>query len=235
MTASIRPSRLTWSATSRVWSRSARSPATATAPWSRRSVTAASRCRLRAWTTTSCPSSSRAWAVARPRPSAEPVTKTRATGRLAVVGGGRGRIGGRGLVGGRPAGQELEAVLGRCAGFGGVDGQRQLPVVGGGQVQGVVDQLEGADGGVAELFGPGVVDAHVVRGPAGAELLADGGQLPDQFAQVLAVGVAAGLGAQQRDGDVGRALPVGVVAARPRVEELETGEVRRPARVVEHR
>src|SRR5215207_7155082 len=78
ITASMRPSRFTWTATSRVASRSERSPATAPAPRSMRSRTAVSRSWFRAWTTTLCPCSSSVCAAARPRPSAEPVMKTRA-------------------------------------------------------------------------------------------------------------------------------------------------------------
>jgi transcriptional regulator with XRE-family HTH domain len=44
------------------------------------------------------------------------------------------------------------------------------------------------------------VDADVVCGPAPAESVAAGGQLPDQVRQVPVVGGAAGLGAQQGDG-----------------------------------
>src|SRR5437763_15114119 len=78
MTASIRPRRFTSPARLRVWSRSEMSPTMTVAPPSTRSPTASSRSLLRAWTTTSCPSSSSVCAAARPRPSAEPVMKTRA-------------------------------------------------------------------------------------------------------------------------------------------------------------
>src|SRR3954470_659420 len=262
ITVSTRPIRLTCSATSRVWDRSARSPTTGTAPRSTRSLTAARRSSLRACMSTWCPLSSKLCAVARPRPSAEPVTKMRGMGVLSprllprgrgviadlelrrsgrlrgqsgLVSRGGGRLGGGGDIGRRPAGQELETVLGRRAGFGGVDGQGQLPAVLGGQIEGVVNQLEEADGGMSELLGPGVVQPYVVRSPTGAELLADRGQLADELAQVLVVRVAAGLGAQQGDGDVGRGVPVGVVPAGPRVEELEAGDVGPPPWLVEHR
>src|SRR6266496_1867644 len=78
ITASIRPRRFTSPARLRVWSRSEMSPTMAVAPPSTRSPTASSRSLLRAWTTTSCSSSSSVCAAARPRPSAEPVMKTRA-------------------------------------------------------------------------------------------------------------------------------------------------------------
>src|SRR5918992_5849602 len=80
ITASMRPRRFTWAATPRVSSRSDRSPTTTAAPRSRRSRTAISRSVLRAWTTTSWPSSSNVCAAARPRPSADPVMNTRVMG-----------------------------------------------------------------------------------------------------------------------------------------------------------
>ena len=43
----------------------------------------------------------------------------------------------------------------------------------------------------------GVVDPHVVRGPADPEVLAAGGQLPDEVGEPSVVGIPAGLGAQQ--------------------------------------
>src|SRR5215213_1488839 len=54
-------------------------PTTADAPRSMRSLTAASRSAVRAWTMTSCPPPSRVCAAARPSPPAEPVMKMRAT------------------------------------------------------------------------------------------------------------------------------------------------------------
>src|SRR5205085_3078706 len=80
ITASIGPSRFTWAATSRVCARSDWSPTTTSAPRSSRSRTAARRLVLRAWITILCPSSSSVCAAASPRPSAEPVMKTRAIG-----------------------------------------------------------------------------------------------------------------------------------------------------------
>src|SRR3954454_20851619 len=82
MTASIGPRRFTCSPIPRVSATSDRSPVTASAPRSSRSRTAVSRSRFRAWTTTRCPCSISVCAAARPRPSAEPVMKTRAIGVL---------------------------------------------------------------------------------------------------------------------------------------------------------
>ena len=69
------------------------------------------------------------------------------------------------------------------------------------------------------------------RAPAGAELVAAGGELADEVVEQPVVGVAAGFGAQDGDADVGSGVPVGVEALAGRVEEREPGEVRRPSRV----
>src|SRR3954471_2202524 len=121
MTASIRPRRFTPPATPRVCSRSDRSPTTAAAPRSTSSRTAVSRSLLRAWTTTSCPSSSRVCAAARPRPSAEPVMNTRPIAAVAVLPyravGRSGSAGVRGL--GRAVAAQLRHVdVAACPGVG---------------------------------------------------------------------------------------------------------------------
>ena len=85
---------------------------------------------------------------------------------------------------------------------------------------------------MVEAFGAGAVVADVVGAPAGAEVVAAGGELADEVVQIAVVRVAAGLGAQDGDADVGGGVPVGVEAVRRRVEEREPGEVRRPAGVV---
>src|SRR4051812_21741925 len=84
MTASsgLPPSRST--ATRRTSSRSAKSPITRSAPRASSASRVPARSRLRACTTTSCPARSRDCAVRRPRPSADPVTKTLLTVLLAV-------------------------------------------------------------------------------------------------------------------------------------------------------
>jgi hypothetical protein len=61
-----------------------------------------------------------------------------------------------------------------------------------------------------ELLEPGVVQPHVVGGPAGAEFVAAGGEFADEVGQVPVEGVTAGFGAQQGDGGVRGAVPVGV-------------------------
>lgn len=55
----------------------------------------------------------------------------------------------------RLAGQQLEPVLVRGAGLGGVDGQDELALVRGGHVEAVEHHLEGCHGRVPELLGPG--------------------------------------------------------------------------------
>lgn len=78
--------------------------------------------------------------------------------------------------------------------MGGVDGEGEAGF--GGHVQAFAGEGEVADGLVVEAFGAGAgagagaVVADVVGAPAGAELLAAGGQLTDQVVQVLVVGVA---------------------------------------------
>src|SRR5215207_3398382 len=96
ITASNGPRRFTWAATSRVSSRSDRFPMTASAPRSSRSRTAGRRFVLRAWTTTSWPSSISVCAAARPRPSAEPVMNTRVMSLLGVSRPGAGRTAAQG-------------------------------------------------------------------------------------------------------------------------------------------
>ena len=61
---------------------------------------------------------------------------------------------------GRPAGQELQRLLGTRAGLGGV-GEEPQPVVGG-EVQPVEVQVELADDGLVEVLGTGVVEADDV-------------------------------------------------------------------------
>src|SRR6266536_320998 len=80
--------------------------------------------------------------------------------------------------GGRPAAEELERLFRARTGFGGVGEDRQ-PVVGG-EVQPVVAQAELADDGMVEVLDAGVVEAHVVRGPAAAERLASCCELADE-------------------------------------------------------
>ena len=71
----------------------------------------------------------------------------------------------------------------------------------------------------------GGVDADVVGGPADAEVVAAGGELPDEVGEVAVVGVAAGFGAQDGDGVVGDGVPFAEERRGPRVEEDEPGVV----------
>src|SRR5213080_4412514 len=84
-----------------------------------------------------------------------------------------------------------------------------------------------------EALGAGVVEADVVRGPAGAEGLALRRQLSDEVREATVARVATGLGSQDRDG-VGRNLiPIDIEVGRAWVEEDEARRVRRPVRAVE--
>ena len=91
--------------------------------------------------------------------------------------------------------------MGGRTGFSGVD-QEALAGIGR-SGEGLEGQVEVPDDGVVKELDAAAVDADVVRRPAAAELLATGGELPDQVREVPVVGVAAGFGAQQGDGVVG--------------------------------
>ncbi len=127
-----------------------------------------------------------------------------------------------GLVEGRgPACEEVERLGGLRAGLGGVGEDGETAVSG--QLQHLVGQAEVAHDRVVEVLGAGPVDAHVVRGPAGAELLAPSRELADEVRQIAVVGVPAGLRAQDGDRVVGDAVPVAVEVGRSRAEEDEPG------------
>src|SRR5215813_968853 len=152
----------------------------------------------------------------------------------AVVAGRAGRLLAGVLVvafwgGGGPAGQKPERVFGWGTGLGGVEGQHEPGL--GGEVHRGVGNFDDADDRVAEALVPGVVQLDVVRGPAGAELRAGGGEFTDEGGQVAVQRVAAGFGAQQCDRGVRDVVPVGVELMRARVQETEPGQVRRPGRV----
>src|SRR5215472_4981162 len=152
----------------------------------------------------------------------------------AVVAGRAGRLLAGVLVvafwgGGGPAGQKPERVFGWGTGLGGVEGQHEPGL--GGEVHRGVGNFDDADDRVAEALDPGVVQLDVVRGPAGAELRAGGGEFTDEGGQVAVQRVAAGFGAQQRDRGVRDVVPVGVELMRARVQETEPGQVRRAGRV----
>src|SRR5215213_2477294 len=168
----------------RVWSTSARSPTTAAAPRSTRSLTAVRRSWLRAWTTTSCPSSSSACAARRPRPSVEPVMKTRAIRRS-----GRGR-GGVLLVGDLLAPGHHPA---RPAGLVGLlDGDVDHEAVRSGAVPVVLAGLE----------------EHAVAGPddldRAAFALAEADALGDEDRLAVRMGVPRGAGAGREVHGIGR-------------------------------
>jgi hypothetical protein len=120
-------------------------------------------------------------------------------------------------------------VRGGRVGLGGVDRQDEAGL--GDQGHGLVRQVQVADDGVVEVLHAGAVDAHVVRAPAAAEVVAAGGQLADQVVQALVVRVDAGGGAQVGHGHVGDQVPVGEEAAGGAVEEGEAADVRGVGRV----
>jgi hypothetical protein len=78
---------------------------------------------------------------------------------------------------------------------------------------------------VVQALGAGQVEAHVVRRPAHAELVAARGQLADEVLQTTVVGIAPGVRAQVRDQFAGQPIPVGVEVDRGRVQEGEPSAV----------
>jgi len=93
-----------------------------------------------------------------------------------------------GLVqGGGPGGEELEGIIGGGARLGGVSGDPQATI--GGQVECLEGEGELADGGMAEPLGAGAVEADIVRGPPGAEVLAARRQLAMRFDRALSCGL----------------------------------------------
>jgi hypothetical protein len=86
------------------------------------------------------------------------------------------RFGGGGAR--RPAAEESECLFGARTGLGGV-GEERLPVVGG-EVEPVEIHTELADHGMVEVGDAHLVEAHVVRGPAGAERVAVCGEFADE-------------------------------------------------------
>jgi len=130
---------------------------------------------------------------------------------------------------GSPAGQQAQGVLGGRPRLGGV-GEEALTGIGG-QRERLECQFKVPSDRVVDEFHAGGVDPDVVGGPSDPELVAAGGQLPDQVRQLPVVGFAAGLGAQQGDRVVGHFVPVAEEPARVRVEEDEPGVVGRPGRI----
>src|SRR3954447_5718090 len=94
----------------------------------------------------------------------------------------------------RPAGQEVQCLLGGRAGLGGVE--RHAETLVGVEAQRLVAELDLTDDGVVQTLAARPVEAHVVRRPAHTELVAAGGQLADEVLEVAVVRVAAGVRAQ---------------------------------------
>jgi hypothetical protein len=134
---------------------------------------------------------------------------------------------------GTPAGEQLQCVLGPRAGLGAVGGQRQARV--GQQLHGVEGDIDEADDRVGEVFGPVLVQPHVVRRPAGAEVVAAGGEIANQVGELTVVGVTAGFAAQHRDSRARDVVPAWVEVAGLGVQETEPGQVGRSGWVVEDR
>src|SRR5207237_1729418 len=82
-------------------------------------------------------------------------------------------------------------------------------------LEAVKAELELAHDRVMEALEALGVQAHVVRGPEPAELLALRGELTDQVGEVSVMRAATRLRSQYRHALSGRPVPVGVEAARP--------------------
>src|SRR3954454_2299714 len=119
----------------------------------------------------------------------------------------------------RPARQEVQRLCGLRARLCHVDVDRQARI--GCELEAVVVEAEVADDRVVQVLDAGVVEAHVVRGPQCAELVALGRELAYEVREVAAVRIARGLGAEHGDGLAGGPVPVGVELACARVEEDE--------------
>src|SRR6476620_1747470 len=126
------------------------------------------------------------------------------------------------VVGGGVAGEQVERVVGWRPGCGNVD-EQALALVG--HREGLVREVEVTHHGVVQSFGAGGVDADVVAGPAGAELLTARREFADEVGQVAVVGVAAGLCLQDGDGVVSSLAPVAEELPGAGVEEGVPGAV----------
>ena len=104
-----------------------------------------------------------------------------------------------------PGSEQSEPLFGGRALLRGVDGEGEARFSH--HLQGLVGEGEVTGEVVVVLLGAATVVPDVMRGP-GAELVATGGQLPNEVVQVLVVRTAAGFGPQDGNGDVGDLLPV---------------------------
>src|SRR6266571_6784138 len=91
---------------------------------------------------------------------------------------------------GGPAGEQAQCVVRGGPGLGGV-GEQALARFGGDR-EGLVGEIEVPDDGVVDELDAGGVDPDVVGGPSDPELVAAGGQLPDQVRKRPVAGIAAG-------------------------------------------
>ncbi len=134
-------------------------------------------------------------------------------------------------TGDRPAGEQAQVLCGIGSGSGGVDDQGLVWVRR--QDESLKVELQVPDDRVVQGFPPHPVQPHIMVGPQLGEVLAAGGQFPDEIAEDRVVRVAPGRAAQA-GGQVGRVvLPVGKKLAGHRIEESEAGDVYRlrlPAR-----
>ena len=105
----------------------------------------------------------------------------------------------------------------------------------GAELHRLVPQVELTDDRMLDLLRARVVEAHVVRGPADAELVAACGELANEVGEALVVRVATGSGAQNGDRVVGDGVPVDEELRCLGAEEQEPGGVDRTRGEIEDR
>ena len=105
----------------------------------------------------------------------------------------------------------------------------------GAELHRLVAEIQLTDDRVVDTLGAGAVEAHVVRRPADAELVAARRQLADEVGELAVVGVAACLGAQVSDELGGDVLPLGIEVRGDGIQEREACAVGGLLAAVEHR
>jgi NAD(P)-dependent dehydrogenase (short-subunit alcohol dehydrogenase family) len=125
--------------------------------------------------------------------------------------------------GGSPGGQEVECVVSPCARLGAVGDEGEAFIAR--ELERLESQFEVAYHGVVEGLGPGAVEADVLRGPHGPEVLALGGKFSNEVGQVAVVGVACGFLPQDGDDVLDHCFPIRHLAGRSGIKEDEACEV----------
>lgn len=120
--------------------------------------------------------------------------------------------------------QQGEAANAGCTGICGVGGDGDVRIAWQSEV--VVREVHRSDDWVVDDLASAGAAAHVVLGPAGAEIGAARGEFADEFGDLLVQRITPGGRAEYRDQQVLGLVEVGVEVLRARVEEHVSGEVR---------